>query len=324
MTKNTTYSLLKCSLVIVIVSLAQACTLKIPIDTPDVSMLSYNTKESKEVVQLNLKDNFDIKHQVSNGSIKINLVHNNTVLKASPFIFSSLKRELEARKLPVEYSDLGDNIIEFQEFEILNHMANGYSPVVTISTIKAELITKNGNKKISAMVKRGKVPVWSIKEINAPCYNEPVELLIKEIAAKINRELFGYSLNDEQVNKLVNKVNREANNNRLSYFDVYELGFSNNPKAIEPLKEFTKHKSEYIRIAAISSLGILGAKDFLENFKLIYKNAKLWQDRGMALKAIGDLGSNEAIEYLMQEKVKWKKLTTNEAKWNTLIIDLYI
>jgi len=44
----------------------------------------------------------------------------------------------------------------------------------------------------------------------------------------------------------------------------------------------------------------------------------------MALKAIGDMGNKEAIDFLLQERKKWASQTTNEAVWNTTIIDLYV
>ncbi len=324
MKKNTIYSLMKCSLVVVIISLIQACSLNVPIDNPEVSKFSYVPKNDSKSVQLNLTDNFDENHQISHGRVKINLVHDAAELKAGPFLTSSLKNELESRGLPIQYNASGENTIEFQDFEILNHRVSGFSPMVTISTIKAVLVTKDGDINIAAMVKRAKVPVWSMNEINEPCYNEPIELLVKEVAAKINKNIFGYSLSDKQVDDLVSKIESEANSNSLSYLDVYELGFSNNPKAIEPLKELASHKGEYIRMAAISSMGILGVEDYLDDLKTIYANARTWQDRGMALKSIGDIGGDEAIEFLTQEKAKWINLTGSEAKWNSLIISLYI
>ncbi len=110
----------------------------------------------------------------------------------------------------------------------------------------------------------------------------------------------------------------------LAYFDVYELGFSNNPTAVGALKGFLSHKSDYVRIAAISSLGVLEANDYIEQLKSIYHTGKLWQDRGMALKTIDDLGAEESVTFLSVEKKRWENLSSNEANWNKVTIDLYI
>lgn len=84
--------------------------------------------------------------------------------------------------------------------------------------------------------------------------------------------------------------------------DVYQLGFSNNKLAIPELVKLTKHSSEYIRLAAISSLGIMRAVDQFDLLVRLYQNkGGLWQDRAMALKAIGDLGTPESHAYLQKE-----------------------
>jgi len=324
MGKSKMYAIFKFACMMLAFSIIQACSLNVPIDNPGVSKLAYSQDSNTETITLKLEDKLDAAHKVSHGRVTINLKHDGGKLDTAPFVFASLKKELESRRLPVNYSDDAQAVISLEQFELLNHRVNGFSPMVTISTMKAVLKTDSGSKTIASMVKRGKVPVWTMSEINEPCFNEPIELMIKEFAAKINQALFNYSLDDEQVNDLVEKIKLEADNNKMSYFDVYELGFSNNPKAIEPLLAFTQHSSEYVRLAAISSLGILGAEQHFEDLKVIYLNGNLWQDRGMALKAIGDLGSEQAMVFLLQEKDKWLNESGNEAKWNSLFVDLYV
>jgi hypothetical protein len=318
------YSLLKCGLAIGCMGLLQACSLTVPIDSPNVSEFSYSSNDSSAPIVLTLDSGLQEGHKVSKGKLPISLSHEGRELEATPFVFESLKKELASRKLPIEIGQAGDNVVELLDFSVIHHRVSGFSPMVTISTMSANLKTKDGTKRIASMVKRAKVPVWTMDEINDPCYNEPIELLIKEFAAKINRELLDYSLSDDQVSGLISKINSGSGDDRLAYFDVYELGFSNNPKALEALKGFSSHKSDYVRMAAISSLGILEANDYFEELKSIYHNGRLWQDRGMALKAIGDLGGEKSTTFLLAEKQRWEKLSNNEATWNKVIIDLYI
>ncbi len=302
----------------------QACSLNVPIDKPSVSELAYIQQGDVDSVTLKLEDKLGKNHELSTSSpLTINLNHEGSAIDPAPFVFSSLKKELEARQLNVTYSDQSNNVIDLEKFNIISHRANGFSPMVTISTLKAELKTSEGTKTIASMVKRGKVPIWTMSEINDPCYSQPFELMIKEFAAKINSSLFHYSLADKDVETLVEKIKQESESNDLVYFDVYELGFSNNPNAVEPLKEFTQSDNEYVRLAAISSLGIIGATQYYDDLKSIYMNAKIWQDRGMALKAIGDLGTEQALAFIASEKSKWSAQTTKEAKWNMAIINLY-
>jgi hypothetical protein len=306
-----------------IAAICQACSLNVPINDPRVSGSAYDNKGNTSQTQLRFQNSLPSDHQVSTGRIKVNLKNNGSDLDTAKFVATHLERELKARGTAIEFSDAADNTIELQTFEVLNHRVSGFSPMVTISTAKADLKTAGGSQRIASMVKRGKLPVWTMDEINDPCFNEPIELLIKELAAKINAKLTGYSLTDAEVDALVAKI--EANSDKdETYFDVYELGFSNNPKAIPKLKEFTSHSSDYLRMAAISSLGMLGSADMLEYLQGIYKNGSLWQDRGMALKAVGDLGTDEALAFLQQEKNRWQAQSSNEALWNVRIIELYV
>jgi hypothetical protein len=311
--------------VLALATFVQACSLNVPIDKPGVSELAYVQQGDIDSITLKLEDKLGDNHQLSTSSpLTINLKHEGSAIDPAPFVFSSLKKELAARQLSVSYSDQSDTVLDLEKFNIISHRSNGFSPMVTISTLKAELQTREGTKTIASMVKRGKVPIWTMSEINDPCYSQPFELMIKEFAAKINSSLFHYSLADADVMNLVEKIKQESESNDLVYFDVYELGFSNNPNAIEPLKEFSQSENEYVRLAAISSLGILGATQYFDDLKSIYLNANLWQDRGMALKAIGDLGTEQALAFIASEKSKWSDQATKEAKWNMAVINLYI
>ena len=85
-----------------------------------------------------------------------------------------------------------------------------------------------------------------------------------------------------------------------------------------------KDDDEYVRIAAISSLGTLGANDQLELLKSIATGSNLWQDRAMALKAIGDLGSPEAQAYLNEQRTALQAKGDKEATWSMQVINLYM
>ncbi len=324
MSKKRLFSFFKLVVVLGFAITLQACSLTVPIDSPDVSEYAYTQKSDGAVANLKFENKLDENHKLSSSKLPIHFKHNGEAVDPAPFVFESLEKELASRMLPVQYLDSSENVVQLEKFNILSHRVSGFSPMVTISTMQADLKTSTGTKTIASMVKRAKLPVWTMTEVNEPCYNEPVELMIKELAAKINNELFGYSLDDAIVDSLVEKIKRDGNDDKLAYFDVYELGFSNNPKAIAPLKEFTTHNSDYIRLSAISGLGILGATEHFDYLKSIYRDAKIWQDRGMALKAIGDLGTTEGIAFLSKEKEKWAEQTSNEAVWNTIIINLYL
>ncbi len=157
----------------------------------------------------------------------------------------------------------------------------------------------------------------------APNVNQPLSLLVKEFSAKLNRTLYGQKTSDATVDLIIDKI--KANPKApLTYIDVYELGFSNNKRALPFLKKLIKENNEYVRLAAISSLGILQDEASLELLKGISVNARTWSDRAMALKSIGDIGSVDAKSYLKNELSQIENETSKEALWNKEIIALYL
>ena len=105
--------------------------------------------------------------------------------------------------------------------------------------------------------------------------------LSKEFAArypKIAARLHGARSSDADVDRLVKKIATRGDD---SYLDVYALGFTNNPTAIGPMAVLARDPDEYVRLAAISSLGTLGAVDQLELLTSIYRDGTLWQDDEM-------------------------------------------
>ncbi|MGS2723225.1 HEAT repeat domain-containing protein [Porticoccus sp. GXU_MW_L64] len=303
----------------------QACSLTVPLDTPVASSRGY--QQSGELVQqqMTLRSALPAGHNASSGVVTVNLKLDGKALKAGSVFTESLQRELLARNLPVDFSGNSGVVVELKDLNFLNHRSNGFSPWVTLSSAKVDLLDEQGGStRLAAFVKRGKLPVWTMTEINEPCYNEPLELLVKEIAAKINEQLFGYSLPNSEVDAIANTIRENGDTDKLSYLDVYELGFSNNKEALPHLLEFATSKKEYIRLAAISAIGILGGDDQIEFLKPVYEDADSWQDRGMALKAIGDIGSPQSKEFLQQQKERWAGEKSKEARWNTLIVDLYL
>lgn len=258
------------------------------------------------------------------GTLPSTLTVDGAPIDSKAYLARNLRSELAARGIPVEVTDSATTLprVDVRAFRIHNHRTNGYTPYITFTMISADLITDSGSERIGVFVKRGKVPVWSFDEVVEPTLNEPLSLAIKELSSKIAARLYHGRLDDVAVERLTGTIAASKDDN---YQDVYALGFSNNPKAIDTLVALTEDEREYVRLAAISSLGILRATGQFAHLKAISNDAKLWQDRAMALKAIGDLGTPEARAYLDEQMAHWKAQTGDkEATWNTMVIGLYM
>ncbi|WP_345974144.1 HEAT repeat domain-containing protein [Sulfurimonas sp. HSL3-7] len=313
-------TLLPVSLVLVFL---QACSIKIPVDSPKPSETSYQDANSSEM-KVEFESDLNEDHEVAAGdrTTVFILEHNHEKIDAGDFIKSGLQNEIAARKIPLKFVSPADDKLTLDHFEIITHRATGFSPLVTVSTLKVEMKVGDETKSFVSLIKRAKTPVWSMNEVFEPCYNEATTLLIKEVVAKINQAYFGHKLSDQSVERLKQSIATKAHG-RSTYMDVYELGFSNNKNSIDYLKTLTTDPDEYIRLAAISGIGTLGEKTQFSFLVSINKNATLWQDRAMALKSIGDLGTKEAYDYLAQRQAFWTGKTSNEAIWNLKIINLY-
>jgi hypothetical protein len=81
------------------------------------------------------------------------------------------------------------------------------------------------------------------------------------------------------------------------FWKVLELGATNNPAAMEPLKEFTKVKDNFFKACALSAIGNLGPQDQLDFLKKqVASSGEI--SKFMALKSIGGIENQESKAFL--------------------------
>lgn len=296
------------------------------VKTPTPSTIGYKNVDITSSKSLVVNDNRAKEEKTfSSGVLNAELKVNGAPIDPIDYLKKNTELELLSRGIPVNIDSSDSLDIDVQTFKMVNHRSNGFSPFVTFTYLKADVNVGDQKESISVFIRRGKVPVWSFDEIIEPTLNEPLSLLVKELTAKINSIVFKQSISDADVEALVQKIKTKTKTNgkdKASYLDIYQLGFGNNQSAIPYLKELTSSKSEYKRQAAISSLGILKAVDDIRFLKSIYTDGNSWTDKAMALKAIGDLGTEDAIAFLKQEQVAF----ANEHKknWVNELVNLYL
>lgn len=306
-----------------------ALNMKVPIKDPSPSNASHQVEAVKQTA-LFFKDDqaASDKAKLLGGTIPMQMVYDNKPFDAIPWIAQHTVKEMAARGLPVTLATepTAATGVLIKRLHIENYRSNGFSPFVTFTSLRAEVETPQGPRRVTAYIKRGKVPVWSFDEIIDPTYNAPLGLLTKELAAKLNQQLFNSAISDDQVQSLVQKINQSSGADEGgAYLDVYQLGFGNNALAIPELVKYSAHSNEYVRLAAISSLGILKASDQVDFLKKLYASkAGLWQDRAMALKALGDIDTTETRAYLQDQWALIQNRTDKEANWTKEILALYL
>lgn len=289
---------------------------------PTPSTNHYESDVKKQTVKItDLRPNNE--QPFLQGTLNAKLMYKKSPLNEVAFLKENTIKELEARGIDLSINELAGNSVDITQLSMRNHRTNGFTPFITFTLLKGEVNTHSGTKPIAVYIKRGKVPVWGFDEIVEPTLNQPMSLLVKEFSAKLNRILYGQKTSDKDVNSLIEKINNSSDDPNV-YLDVYELGFSNNNNALPLLRKLIDDNREYVRLAAISSLGIMQDENSLARLKEISKDSKMWSDRAMALKSIGDIGSKNAKAYLQSELDKLEGEDSKKAKWNKEIISLYL
>ena len=306
-----------------------AINMKVPIKDPVPSTVAYKKADSITPMSLSFKDDqtTEDKSKILSGLIPMQMVYKDQAFDSVPWIAQQTVKEMTARGLPVTLVDEGKSgtSVLIKRIHIENHRASGFSPFVTFTSLRAEVMTARGLQRITSYVKRGKVPVWSFDEVIDPTFNAPLAVLTKVLAAKLNQQLFQQAISNDQVKALIDKINQDGGKSDDAYLDVYQLGFGNNLSAVPELVKLSSHVNEYVRLAAISSIGILKATDQVAFLSKLYETSTLiWQDRAMALKAIGDMDTPESRAYLQTQKTQLGSRTDKDAVWTKEIIALYL
>jgi hypothetical protein len=268
------------------------------IKTPPVTGLKYASTGEQAKTQISVIDERPNK-QFSSGRLPADLIFEKAPVDHIQFLTKHLAAELKSRGLNAD-SIVGDNgqpKVHVKTFKMINHRVNAYTSFYTFTYLGADLESSNGNKRIGIFVQGDKVPVWSFDEVVEPIFNQPMGIIVQEFSSKVANQLFNYRASDDQVTALIGRI--ADSNSKTRYMDTYALGFTNNPAAIEKLVTLTKDKDDYVRLAAISSLGMLKATEQLPMLKAMYEKPNgLWQERAMAIKAIGDMDTEETKAYL--------------------------
>jgi HEAT repeats len=303
-----------------------AIGMKVPIKDSAPSTAQYVKPAGAEPTSLYFTDarTAENKAQPVTGRIRMALTApDGKPFDAIPWLAGTTVKELVARGLPVQLATAagGPNTVTVRLLQIENRRVSGWSPFETFTSLKADVTTRKGTERIAAFIMRGKVPVWSFDEVIDPTYNDPLDLVAKELAAKLNQTLYGAKVSDAQVDALVARTSG-AN---VNFRDVHELGFGNNARATNQLVNLSSSTDDNVMRAALSALGVLRAEQHFDLLARQAENTKSdWEDRATALKAIGDLGSPQSRAYLEKERARLDKLTDAEAVRTKGLISLYL
>jgi len=313
-------------LMVMSVILLSGCGLNYKISDPIVSEIKYDNSGNKQVL-IRIEDARTNKefHLRTANLKRVNIKLEN-VENPIKWLSQSLNNEFAARGIPVGIVDKesptkADLVLTVKKYEIVSRRVSGFSPWITTHSFLGELQAEDKTCEIPAFFYGGKVPVWSMDEILSPCFNNPMSVVVKEIASKINRCTLGYSLSNRKVEQLaITAKQRVGAGTKDSYLSVLELGGSNNPSAMKALIDLSDNSDYLIKGVALSSIGTLGAENEFDFLKQKYAQST-GLGKFMALKSIGDIGSDEAMSFYRQVKTGSDYKNSNGIKH---CVDLYL
>lgn len=314
---STLHFLTRLAGIILVAASLTGCSLSYTVQNPVPSSLNYGRGDIQPVT-LNIIDKrtgsdsvFLAKHlgPGGSGSGSITLTIEN-MQDPVGYFSRQLEKELNSRGIPVRcvVGKTGDKglILLINRYQIFNIRATGFSPWEACHVFYGTIVMAEREKPIKAYFYNGKTPVWSMTEIEKPCFTIPVSILIKDVASKINRAVFKLRAPDEKINELTTLIDSETGKEGKDPYDrpfwqVLELGYTNNPGAMEPLKKYAQDTDEFFGSCALSAIGMLGAEG---QFDFLTERCRggSYNDTYMAAKAIGDMGTEEALQFLRDMK----------------------
>jgi len=309
---------MRLALVLFAAMTAQACSLSYTVKPPAPGTLQYGGGPTAAPA-LAMRDARDGRTPFSDGRIHIAIR-----FEGAPSELAYLQKEvpslLRARGIALaEGTDADPVSVVVRDFSIRNQRVSSFSPMVTFTRFSADVTHASQTARIAVYTKQAKTPVWSMGELSEPCFNRPLQLVVRELAAKLNRYFIGARASDSDVAALRARAAKEEGADLLVVIE--ELGASNHPSALAPLTQLALHPSEEVRGAALGAIGTLGRPESLAQLVPLVSAGASHTDRYMALKAIGDLDSDASRAFLVQ--LKSSLPDTAEARAQQEIIALY-
>jgi HEAT repeats len=273
--------------------LGSACTLHVPVKNPAASRVRYES--AAQAGPARFESRRPSGSAFSNGRINVAVDFEGGSGELA-WLTENVNRELAQRGVAASGEPATALKAEVYAFDIKNRRVSAFSPLVTFMHFSADVSQGGKTVRIAAYGKHGKVPVWSMREVYEPCYNRPLQRLVGELVAKLNRHFVGARASAESVASAARGLSSLSGAELLTA--VSELGWSNHPDALAPLSGLLGHTDEEVRGAALAAIGTLGVPASFATLKSAYEAPATHTDRFAALAAIGDLGTPEALAFL--------------------------
>lgn len=281
------------------------CSITIPMARPTPSGLSFSdpsaTKVTLKVVDGRAGQEMSF-HVLTAGLSSAN-VRLDGIDAPVMTLADNLANEVAGRGYPVKVvtdpSAAADVELRVTRYRIVSREIPGFGPWEAMHQFRGTLTAGSKQRTVYAYFFNSKMPLLGAKDVYDPCFNLPQSILVKEIVSRVNHAVLGFRSSDAAVDELIKRARSKNDIDNGPYMEIVELGGTNNPKAMDVLKQYASHRDEFVRAVAFDAIGMLGPEKELGFLKDRFVSPALTgRDRYMALKAIGDAGDEESLKFV--------------------------
>jgi hypothetical protein len=272
------------------------CTLTVPLAKPAPSPFQY-VERREEPVSVVVKDARPAaERKLTKGKLSVEITGAGEDLA---FLSDALVAELKARGVNAVAGTAGDAKtlqLEVDRIYFRHHRASGFSPWVTFTNFRAKTTYQGQPETVTAYFYAAKIPMWTMSEVFEPTYNYPWSVIVREVVTKLNRVYFHTGSPAEAVHQKAGALAAQP-----TLEDILDLGFLGSPEGLPALESLVKtSNSGNIVFYALDAIGIIGDPKSFPFLQDYYASSR---DKGrmFSLKAIGDLGTPEALSFMRSQ-----------------------
>jgi len=273
------------------------CTLTVPLVKPVPSQFQY-VERRDEPLQVVIKDSRPAaERKLSKGRLSVEFVGAGEDLS---FVSDALVAEMKARGINAVVGNAADAnafLIDIDRLYFRNHRATGFSPWVTFTNFRAKATYQGCSETVTSYFYAAKIPMWSMSEVFEPAYNYPWSVVVREVVTKLNRLYFHTAPPADVVRQKIGSIEAAP-----SLEVIMDLGFLGSSEGLPTLESQVKTStSGNIVFYSLDAIGIIGDPKSFAFLRDYYATSR---DKGQmfCLKAIGDLGTPEALDFVRSRK----------------------
>lgn len=284
---------------IVATLLLAGCGLTVPVKSPDPSGLSFAVANIApiRIAVKDLRPSEEKSHSRTGARFSVTIKGLDAEMQ---FFATALAAELQSRGFDAvadpAASGPGALLLEIEHFYFHANRVSAFSPWTTFTNFRAKASYQGRRVTVPAYYHAGKVPKWSMSEIAEPTYNVPLRLVVRDVATKLNRAFFNATADPAALASATTGVQQKGDSE-----SILALGFLGSYQSLPLLETTARTKLDTVEGSyALSSIGVIGDPRSLTFFKEFCPKTNV-PTLLFCLKAAGDLGTPEALQWLRNQ-----------------------